>query len=285
MKSLIITIITVILSPILGCILTGLDRKITAKLQSRVGPPLLQPLYDLLKLLGKERIVVTRFQNLYAVTYLIFIVASAVMLILGMDLLMILFVFTIGNIALIVGASATGSPYSKLGSKREVINMIVYEPILILFIVGVYIVTGSFRTFRVMSFDKPLIMYIPLIFIAMLVIMLIKFKKSPFDFSGSHEAHQELVRGIYTEFSGIGLALIELAHWYEYTFLLGMMFLFFANNVIGGIAVVLATLTFVTLADNITARVKWQWMLKLVWPVLSGLCVVNLVYLFVVKSL
>jgi ech hydrogenase subunit B len=285
MKSLIITVLTVILSPIIGCILAGVDRKLSARLQHRVGPPLLQPLYDLLKLLSKERIVVTRFQNLYVVNYLIFIVASVVMLILGMDLLMILFVFTIGNIALIVGAAATGSPYSKIGSKREVINMIVYEPILILFIAGVYIVTGSFRTFRIMSFDKPLIMYIPLIFIAMLIIMLIKFKKSPFDFSGSHEAHQELVRGIYTEFSGIGLALVELAHWYEYTLLLGLMFLFFANNVLGGLAIVIATLAFITLADSITARVKWQWMLKIVWPVLSGLCVVNLIYLFVVKSI
>jgi ech hydrogenase subunit B len=282
---LIITVLTVILSPIIGCILAGVDRKLSARLQHRVGPPLLQPLYDLLKLLSKERIVVTRFQNLYVVNYLIFIVASVVMLILGMDLLMILFVFTIGNIALIVGAAATGSPYSKIGSKREVINMIVYEPILILFIAGVYIVTGSFRIFRLESFDGPLIVYLPLVFVSMLIIMLIKFKKSPFDFSGSHEAHQELVRGITTEFSGLGLALIELAHWYEYIFLLGLMFLFFTTNAFVGIGIVVFTFLFVILVDNITARVKWQWMLNLIWPILSGLCIANLLYLSVIKSL
>jgi ech hydrogenase subunit B len=281
MKSLIITILTVILAPIIGCIFTGIERKLSAKLQSRVGPPLLQPLYDLLKLFKKETIVVNHYQNLYALNYLAFITASLVMLVLGMDLLMILFVFTIANIALIIGAAATGSPFSKLGSKREIINMIVYEPILILFIAGVYLTTGSFRIFRVLSFDNPLILSMPLIFISMLIVMLIKFKKSPFDFSGSHEAHQELVRGVLTEFSGPGLALIELAHWYECVFLLGLMFLFFTPNIFAGAAIVLFTFLFVIVVDNVCARVKWQWMLRIVWPVLNVLCIGNLVYLFV----
>lgn len=283
MKSLLITVCTVIFAPIIGCLLTGVERKLSAKLQSRVGPPLLQPLYDFLKLFNKESIVVNRYQNLYLLNYLAFIVASLVMLILGMDLLMILFVFTIANIALIIGAAATGSPYSRLGSKREIINMIVYEPILVLFIAGVYLSTDSFRIFRILSFDKPLITSLPLIFISMLVIMLIKFKKSPFDFSGSHEAHQELVRGILTEFSGPGLALVELAHWYESVFLMGLMFLFFTTNIFAGAAVVLFTFLFVIIVDNICARVKWQWMLKIVWPILNVLSIGNLVYLFIVR--
>lgn len=284
-KSLVITLLTVILSPIIGCILAGIERKLSARLQHRVGPPLLQPLYDFVKLFSKETIVVNKYQNLYIVTYLIFIIATVVMFILGMDLLMILFVFTIANIALIMGAASTGSPYSRIGSKREIINMIVYEPVLILFIGGLYTASGSFRINAVNKLNMPLIAYMPLIFISMLIVMLIKFKKSPFDFSGSHEAHQELVRGITTEFSGPGLALIELAHWYEYIFLLGLMSLFLSTNIFTGIAIALFTYLFTIVVDNICARVKWQWMLNRIWPILNILCIANVLCIFALKSL
>ncbi|MDP4089819.1 MAG: NADH-quinone oxidoreductase subunit H [Bacillota bacterium] len=284
-KSLIITLITVILAPVVGCILAGIERKLSAKLQHRVGPPIIQPFYDFVKLFNKETVVVNKYQNFYIVTYLIFIMASTVMFILGMDLLMILFVFTIANIALIMGAASTGSPYSRLGSKREVINMIVYEPILILFIGGIYIVSGSFRITGIEGLSMPLIAYMPLVFISMLIVMLIKFKKSPFDFSGSHEAHQELVRGIITEFSGPGLALMELAHWYEYIFLLGLMYLFLSTNIFAGIALAVFTYLFTILIDNISARVKWQWMLNRIWPVLNLLCIANVLCIFAINSL
>lgn len=284
-KSLLITLVTVILSPIVGCLLAGIERKLSAKLQHRVGPPIIQPLYDFLKLFSKETIVVNQYQNVYAMAYLIFIVATVVMFVLGMDLLMILFVFTIANIALIVGAASTGSPFSRIGSKREIINMIVYEPILILFIGGLYTVSGSFRVSGIKNLNMPLIVYMPLVFLCMLFVMLIKFKKSPFDFSGSHEAHQELVRGIFTEFSGPGLALIELAHWYEYIFLLGLMFLFFSTNVFAGVALAVFTFLFTIVVDNISARVRWQWMLNRIWPLLNLLCIANILCIFALKSL
>ena len=61
-------------------------------------------------------------------------------------------------------------------------------------------------------------------------ILVFKMRKSPFDLSGSHHAHQEIVRGVTTEFSGRTLALIEIAHWYETAVVLGMVALFFASS-------------------------------------------------------
>ncbi len=285
MKNLGVVLLVVVLAPFLGCLASGVERKLSAKLQNRVGPPLLQPLYDVLKLFNKESFIVNRYQNIYVVAYLIFIIISLVMLVLQMDLLMILFVFTIANIALIVGASVTGSPYSKIGSKRETINLIVYEPVLVLYFVGMYIVTGSFGISKLKDLDKPLILYMPLIFISMLVVMLIKLKKSPFDYSGSHESHQELVRGITTEFSGPALALIEIAHWYEFVFLMALMFLFWSTNIFIGIVISILTFLFTIVVDNISARVNWQWMLKFIWPALNVLCIANVVYIFSNKRL
>lgn len=280
MSSAIKILLIIILSPIVGCLLAGLDRIITARLQSRVGPPLLQPLYDVLKLFSKENIATNKYQNIYPLMYFIFIVGSLVMLFFGADLLMILFVFTIANIALIVGAMATGSPYGKIGAQRELMAMLAYEPVLIFFIIGMYMLTGSFKISAMLTTAKPALMYMPLIFIAMLFIMGIKFKKSPFDYSTSHHGHQELVKGLTTEFSGPGLALIEVAHWYESIFLLGFMYLFWAQSPAMGILIAELAFLFLIILDNISARITWQWMLKFTWTIVIVLSIINIIGIY-----
>lgn len=276
-------IIILLVSPAAGCLLSGLDRKITARMQNRMGPPLLQPFYDFLKLMSKENIAVSRYQNIYILVYFIFAVTSLVMLLFGMDLLMIIFVFTVANVALIAAGMSTGSPYSKVGSQREIIAMLCYEPVLIFFIVGMYMLTGSFMIDKLNDTNVYLIQYMPLSFLSMLFIMSIKFKKSPFDFSTSHHAHQELVKGMMTEFSGPGLAVIELTHWYETIFILGLMFLFMKQNLALGALVAAFTYIFVIVIDNITARLTWQWMLKATWSVIIGLSIINILGIYFLK--
>ena len=51
-------VVFVVLGPVVGCLLAGLDRKISARMQGRVGPPLLQPYYDVRKLLAKDNVSV-----------------------------------------------------------------------------------------------------------------------------------------------------------------------------------------------------------------------------------
>lgn len=275
-----IIILVIILAPIVGCLLAGLDRKLSAKLQQRIGPPLLQPFYDFLKLLNKENIIVYRGQFFFILSYLVFIIASLLMLVFQMDLLMILFVFTIANVMFIMSSAGTGSPYARVGAQREIIAMLAYEPILILYIIAMYMLTGSFKISVLSSAKLPLIAYAPLVFISMLCIMSIKFKKSPFDFSASHHAHQELVKGMLTEFSGPSLAIVELTHWYEYIFLLGLMFLFWKENIIMGLIIAIFTFLFVIILDNISARITWQWMLKFTWIILLALSMINILIIY-----
>ncbi|EYE89145.1 ech hydrogenase subunit B [Fervidicella metallireducens AeB] len=287
LKILIKLLLILILPPVIGCILSGIDRKVTAHLQGRVGPPLLQPLYDVIKLFNKENIVVNKYQNVYVITYFIFVVLSLFMLLMKMDFLMIIFVYTIANTSLIVGGMSTGSPYSRIGSVRETISMLAYEPILLFYIIGMYMLTGSFKISKLAYTNKPLLYYLPLIFIAMLFIMTIKFKKSPFDFSTSHHAHQELVKGMFTEYSGPALAIIEVAHWYEYVFLLGLIFLFWYTSPIIGLILALITFFLEIVIDNICARLSWEWMLKFTWTIIIGLSIANIlfIYLYNVKIL
>ena len=90
-------------------------------------------------------------------------------------------------------------------------------------------------------------------------------RKSPFDLSMSHHAHQELVKGITTEFSGPTLALLEIAHWFELILILGIIILFFPNNIWLGLAVECAVFFLVVLVDNTFARLRWQTVLKAAW--------------------
>jgi ech hydrogenase subunit B len=240
----------------------------------------LQPYYDVKKLLSKDNMIVNKSQNFYVVVYLVFIALSLIMLLLEQDILMIIFVYTVASIALIVGGMSTGSPYARVGSSREMMAILAYEPILILYALAIYLLTGTFKISALVNASTPLLVYAPLIFIAMVFVLNIKLKKSPFDYSTSHHAHQELVKGMLTEYSGPGFAVIEIAHFYEYVFLTGLLFVFWAINPVVGFLLSTAAFLLVIVVDNITARVYWQWMLKLSWTFLLIISLVNIAFLY-----
>jgi ech hydrogenase subunit B len=280
MNDILLAVLVIFVAPVIGCLYAGIDRKITARLQGRVGPPLLQPYYDVRKLLSKDNLVVNPSQNFYVVVYVAFLILSLLMLVLKADILMIIFVYTVSSIALIVGGMSTGSPYARIGSSREIMAILAYEPILILYALAIYLLTGTFKLSALVNASTPLLMYTPLIFIAMIVVLNIKLKKSPFDYSTSHHGHQELVKGMTTEYSGPGMAGIEIGHFYEYVFLTGLIFVFWAVNPLIGVLISAAAFFLVTLIDNITARVYWQWMLKLSWTLLLAISIVNIAFLY-----
>lgn len=281
MQNLAYVLLVIVLAPLLGGLLNGVDRKLSAKMQARKGPPLLQPFYDVLKLLGKERILVTQMQDLYAIGCLVFMMAACVMLITGQDLLMMIFVLAFGNVSLIMGALSVRSPYSKIGAQREIIQMMAYEPVIIMVVVGVYLVTGSFLAADVLSYGKPLLVELPLLFVAFLLVLGIKLRKSPFDFSTSHHAHQELIKGVTTDFSGSQLALIEVAHWYELVLLLGLVALFFAQPIWVGVLIALGAFVLEVVIDNVSARVTWVWMLKVAWIAGLGMALADIVWRYI----
>lgn len=283
-RDIIILMITMIIAPLIGGLLTGVDRKISARMQNRIGPPLLQPFYDFFKLVGKERLIVNQTQMMYVLGHLFFAVAALGMFVLGQDLLMILFILAFSSIMLIMGAMSVRSPYSKIGAQREIIQIMAYEPVLLLMVVGIYLVTGSFMIHplfnHISGFDRPLLYDLPLVFLAFVYILTIKLRKSPFDFSTSHHGHQELIKGLTTEFSGLQLAMIELTHWYELVLFLGLLTLFYTKPLWIGIVIALGCYFLEMVIDNISARVTWQWMLKANWLVGIGVAMTNIIWLY-----
>src|SRR5512143_2834098 len=80
-----------LLAPLAGGLLAGIDRRVSARLQGRYGPPLLQPFYDVLKLVRKERIIVNKFQDVPIVLFLVFTMFSGAIFFAGADILLAIF--------------------------------------------------------------------------------------------------------------------------------------------------------------------------------------------------
>ncbi len=85
------------------------------------------------------------------------------MLVLKQDLLMLMFILAFSGVSLIMGAMSVRSPYSKIGAQREIMQMMAYEPVLLLMVVGVYKVTGSFMISDVFNHSQPLLFSLPLV--------------------------------------------------------------------------------------------------------------------------
>jgi len=261
----------IVLAPIFGLVLAGLDRKVSARMQRRVGPPVVQPYYDVRKLMEKDQVTVNKVQDFYVFCFLLFIVITGCIFFAGGDLLLVVFTLTLANVFLVLAAYSSNSPYSQVGAERELYQMMAYEPMVLLTMIGFYLAVGSFNVSDILNGDKMPIVTMVGIFVGFLFILTIKFRKSPFDLSMSHHAHQDIVKGVTTEFSGRTLAYVEIAHWYENIMLLGIVFLFFCNGTWWGyvIGVVVAAVSFFleTFIDNSFARMKWQVALKSSWVV------------------
>ena len=258
-----------VLAPFVGALLDGLDRKLSARMQGRQGPPLLQPFYDLGKLFSKQMIAVNRVQILLNLSYLVFLAIAGSMLFAGADILMCTFLLSTADMFLVMAASSDSSPFSTLGAGREMIQMMAYEPLTLLMAVGFYLATGSFHVGSIVQAPVSAVLLMPGFLLGFVFITAIKLRKSPFDLSTSHHAHQEMVKGITTEMSGPALGIVNVAEYYEMVLMLGIVALFFVNRnwwswplaVLACLAVYFLEL----LWDNVSARVKWDTLLKSCW--------------------
>ena len=258
-----------VLAPIVGCLLDGVDRKISARMQGRVGPSILQPYYDVRKLLEKERASVNTVEGTYIACALLFALVAGGVFFSGGNLLLCIFVITLSSLCCIMAAYSTRSPYAEVGAHRETLQVMCYEPMVLMMAIVFFQASGSFDIAGLFSLDTPIIATTFGAWVGLLVILTIKLRKSPFDISSSHHAHQEIVRGITTEMSGPTLAKVEILHWVENVLFMGWVGMFFvnANPISIAVAIIVAVLVYLfeIWIDNNFARVKWQAMFKIAW--------------------
>jgi len=219
---------------LLGMVYKGLDRKLAAQMQGRIGPPLRQPFYDVVKLMVKENIVPEHAVGwLYNLMPVIALVAAATLLfyiplggygpLLGGfgDLILILYLLAIPSLAMVVGGFAAGSPYATVGAQREMVMMMAYEfPLAVALVSLAWRLSAILPGAQVFSLSvlatNPLwglvgplgVIGLLLLFGALLVVMPAELAKIPFDIP---EAETEIAGGILAEYSGRNLAMFYLA--------------------------------------------------------------------------
>ena len=287
-ERIIIAVLYVILAPFVIGLLDGFDRKISARMQGRKGPSVLQPFFDLKKLFEKEFLTANKAQLFMIRSYLVFIVLSGVLFFGGFDILLVVFSLSTAAMFLILASTSTHSPYSAQGTHRELVQIMSCEPMELLVAVGFYLAIGTFNVNEIIKTSISPIAYLPGFFVGFVFILTIKFRKSPFDIATSHHAHQEVIKGVTSEMVGKEYGMVTLAEWYENAILLGIVGLFFLNSnpvsIVAAIIAILVVWFLEILIDNTSARVKWQLMLKLAWGVTIVAAGMNLLLLEIIRG-
>lgn len=273
MNNLWIPILLIILAPIIGGLVYGFERIVKARMQRRIGPPLLQPFYDFLKLADKRKMIVHSAHAFLGIMHFVSLWFALGVLLLGGDLILVIFLHLLSTALLILAAYSTRSIFSHLGANRTAISILAYEPVLIIIAVSIFILTGSFDAAAAFKSEQPLLYKMPLAFIALLLVLPIKLKKSPFDVA---EAHQELTGGVELEFSGIFYEAVYTAKWLDYVFCYALVYLFAGNNMLLGAGLIVFTFFYLNALDNSTARVSYKQMLRFSLTVSFSLAFINL---------
>jgi len=293
---------------VVGVLLAGIHRKLVARMQNRVGPPLLQPWYDFLKCCGKETIVprharrpiflaapVVGFAAL--VTAALFIpVMNYSAFSTGADLVVILYLLTLTGVCMIVGAAASGSPFAGVGLSREMVAMISYELPFVLVLLAVGTVAGERNimgcTFSLRNILDWQIANGPMLFkwsmipaaLAMLFVIPCEVGMHPFDVA---EAETEICEGTLAEYSGAPLGVFRLTHIVKMYVMTALFCALFLGGLSTGIlvldivivAVLCLVITFVTMSipHAVCARFKVEQVFKFYWTVVAGLALISLI--------
>jgi len=208
--------ITAILAFVVGMLFGGLQRKVTARVQNRVGPPVYQNFLDLLKLQSKTSNVAHGLMGHLAPVWIIIAAMTVLMFIpilhgdlwfknltMNGDLIFLLYMMTFGSLGMALGAGQTGNPNSAIGVTRGLSQMVGFEIPFMLALVALMLQFKTTSIADLMTYQAETSRWIildnPFAFIAALLASLGMFRYSPFDIVG---APAELASGPVSEFGG-----------------------------------------------------------------------------------
>jgi len=287
---------------VVGLVYTWIDRKVTARVQFRVGPPLLQPFYDFFKLLGKDTFVPegaprSVFLGAPLVGLAAVSILSTVLLVSNMfpqqaftgDLIVVLYIFAFVPIILILGASASSNPISALGASREMTLYFAYELPLLFALATIIIQSGGlFKIGDLLQWqwDNHPFLYSAsgaVAFVSAFLCIQAKLGFVPFDMA---EADQELMSGILVEYSGPPLAVLRLTKAMLYfTASIFLTILFWGGfrspadgwyHIFGWLKPV-AIVVLIVLIRNTNPRLRIDQALKFFWSIVLFLSVVGFI--------
>ena len=292
-----------IFAAITGAFLSWFDRKITARVQFRKGPPLLQPFYDFFKLLLVKETILPKMGSpvvfLLAPVFSVFGATMAGVFILlplfnittGFrgDLLVIFYLLTIPSFSYIIGSLASGNPLASVGASREMKLIISYELTFLLVIAGIIMKAGQlFDLNSIISIQQAGTPFIGslsgvLLFIAGIFCLQAKLGLVPFDMA---EAETEITGGMFIDYSGSAYAMIKLTKYIMLFILPAFIVALFMNgfrlegiNILWAILKIIVVVLLLTLIRNTNPRVKIKQAVKffVIWMNLIAVIAIVLI--------
>jgi NADH-quinone oxidoreductase subunit H len=201
----------------LGLIASWIVRKVSALVQWRVGPPFLQPFYDVIKLTGKETLIPRDAQQtvfmaaplvglagILSLSIILWRITLDQTAFVG-DIIVAIYLMTLPSLALIFGSSASASPHAAVGTGREMKLIMSYELPLVLAFIVVIIKTGGSLSLAAIAQQTPVFSISGMLaFLVALLCIQAKLGFVPFDIA---EAETEIGSGVLMEYSGALLAI------------------------------------------------------------------------------
>jgi NADH-quinone oxidoreductase subunit H len=281
-----------------GLIAGWVDRKVTARIQWRVGPPWYQNFMDVAKLFYKETIIPqgcskSMFLGMPLVALVSATLVSTIILMVNLrpsrgflgDFIVVLYLSVMPSIALMLGGFFSGNPLANLGSSREMKLILSYElPFLLASVVPVIKSGYSIRLGDIVRsqlsggafFSSPSGI---LAFVVGLLAIQAKLGFVPFDVA---EAETEITCGPYIEYSGKALGMWKLA---KAVLLVGLpallvtvLFGGFGTNAQGlvkGVLKYIFILVLMILIKNTNPRVRIDQALRFFWRPVTGLAILS----------
>ena len=289
-----------LLTAIIGLLASWIDRKVTAKVQYRVGPPLLQPLIDIVKLLGKETLIPAGSSKITFLMAPVIGLASVILVstllwinniypaksFLG-DLIVVLYLLVIPSISIIIGGFASRNPLASLGSSREMKLILSYELPFILAILVAVIKSGfTFRLGEILTFQAQNGAFVrswsgTLALIVAIICMQAKLALVPFDIP---EAETEIVGGPLIEYSGSGLAIYRLMkNMLMFTVPFFLIIVFIGGLRLDGIHLLYGVLKYIglvalmTVIRNTNPRVRIDQAVKFFWGPVTIIAIIAII--------
>ena len=268
---------------VLGLVACWIVRKVSALVQWRVGPPLLQPFYDVMKLMGKEILIPQDAQRTVFLAAPLVGLAGVLLLstllwrttftqtaFVG-DVIVAIYLMVLPSLALILGSSASASPHAAIGTSREMKLVMGYELPLVLALIVVIIKTGGrLDLAAIAEYTTALSISGMLAFLVALLCVQAKLGFVPFDIA---ESETEVASGIIIEYSGALLAawkLMQAMMLVALPLFLVMLFLGgFGTTpgwpLVAGIGKYVLVLVLLILIKNTNPRVRIDQAMKFFW--------------------
>ena len=267
---------------VLGLVACWIVRKVSALVQWRVGPPLFQPFYDVMKLMGKETLVPQDAQRTVFIAAPIVGLAGVLLLSTMLwrttitqtdfvgDIIVAIYLMILPSLALIFGSSASASPHATIGTSREMKLVMAYElPLVLAFVIVIIKTGGQLSLFKIAEFTPVLSISGMLAFLASLLCIQAKLGFVPFDVA---ESESEIASGMIIEYSGPLLAVWKIMQAMMLVALplfLVMVFLGgFGNTgwpLVWGIGKYVLVLVLIILIKNTNPRVRIDQAMKFFW--------------------